>query len=208
MSSIIMIRRIRAVSKEKVSGQRVGEFAERISENWRNTVESIMKVAADCATAKENFTRSEKLELLELLPFGETMFSKLASIGGDRRLKEHQKLLPPSISTMYLIQNMSDEKLEAAVMEGVLRPDVTRKAFEDWTRVKDVRPVRSTPSLELPLALYCLYSEKLLRAEQHVQVENAVISLADGQGMKAAIFTGESLLAQLKAFFGERPKTT
>src|SRR6266480_8165842 len=144
----------------KGTGQKVAEYAERISGNWQKAVGSIFKVAADCAAAKNELTRSERLELLERLPFGESMFSKLASIGADNRLNEHQELLPPSISTLYLIQNMSNEQLEAAVTEGALRPDVTRDDLEEWTRGKNDRPARSKSSdLELPAGLYCVYSE-------------------------------------------------
>lgn len=195
--------RTKTASTEKGSGQKVTEYAERISANWQNTVASILKVAADCFAAKNAFSPSEKRELIDRLPFGESMFSKLASIGADSRLSEHQKLLPPSISTMDLIRKLSDEQFEAAVTEGALKPDATRDEFQAWTEGMADRPTRSKSSdLELPLALYCVYPEELLDAEQHTQVRNAVVEMADNQGLKAAIFTGENLIAQLKAFFG------
>ncbi|MGZ4862189.1 MAG: hypothetical protein ACXV2E_05345 [Halobacteriota archaeon] len=190
-------RPTKTASLEKASGQKVTEYAERISANWQKSTDAILKVAADCAAAKNDLTRSEKRDLFERLPFGESMFSKLASIGNDTRLFEHKELMPPSISTMYQIHELSDEQFETAKTEKVLRPDVTRDKVQEWTLGKTDKPARNK------LALYCVYPEKLLDAELHVQVRDAVIDMAEGQGLKAAIFTGENLIAQLKAFFAE-----
>jgi hypothetical protein len=109
-------------SKRSASGQKVAEYAERISQGWQKTVGSIWSVAEDCFVAKNDFTASEKRDLIARLPFGESMFSKLASIGGDKRLKEHRELLPPSISTMDLLRKMSDEKFEIVRTKGLLKP--------------------------------------------------------------------------------------
>src|SRR5437899_5769510 len=72
---------------------KVAQYAERISANWHSTTASIMKVAEDCYSAREELSVPEKHDLIQRLPFGESMFSKLASIGGDERLKVNQKLL-------------------------------------------------------------------------------------------------------------------
>lgn len=113
------------------SGDKVAAFADRISSNWQDTLDGIIRVAADCAAAKNELSRSEKRDLLERLPFGESMFSKLAAIGDDRRLMKHQEPLPPSISTLYVLHKLSDEQFEAAVTEGTLKPDVTREDLQE-----------------------------------------------------------------------------
>jgi hypothetical protein len=198
-------KRTKTPSTETGSGQKVTEYAERISANWQKSTDSILQVAADCAAARNELTAPEKRELMERLPFGESMFSKLASIGNDTRLYEHKKLMPPSISTMYQIQELSDEQFETAKTEKVLRPDVTRDKVQEWTLGKTDKPARSKLNdLELPLALYCVYPEQLLDAEQHARVWGAVVEMAESQGLKAASFTGESLIAQLKAFFSKK----
>jgi hypothetical protein len=104
-----------------------------------------------------------------------------------------------------LIQELSDEQFQAAVTAKALRPEVTRDQFKTWTLEKTDKPARNKSSnLELPLALYCVYSKKLLRGEQHVQVQNTFVSMARDVGAKAVIFTGENLIAQLKAFFSKQ----
>jgi hypothetical protein len=201
-------KRTKTPSTEKGSG-RVIEYAERISENWQNSIACILKVATDCAAAKNNFPLSEKRELIERLPFGESMFSKLASIGEDSRLYEHQEFLPPSISTLHLIRRLSDEQFQAAKAEKILRTDVTRDKFQKWTLEKADKPARIRSSEpEFPLALYCVYPEELLVAEQHIHVRSAVVEMAENQGLKVAIFTGENLIAELKAFFSKKAETS
>lgn len=189
----------------KAAGKSVVEYAERISVNWHNTTASIMKVAADCYSAKTELSSSEKQDLLERLPFGGSMFSKLASIGGDKKLSENQKLLPPSISTIDLIRKLSPEQFETAKIEKVLKPNVTRDEIEEWTRSKADSPARTKDSdPELPSALYCIYPEQLLDAEQHAALWGTVVERAESHGMKAAHFTGENLISQLKAFFTKK----
>lgn len=188
----------------KTAGRTVIEYAERISVNWHNTTASIMKVAADCYSAKTELSSFEKHDLIERLPFGESMFSKLASIGGDKKLSENQRLLPPSISTIDLIRKLSPEQFETAKIEKVLKPNVTRDEIEEWTRSKADNPARTKASgPEMPLALYCIYPEQLLDAEQHAKVWGTVLQMAESHGMKAANFTGENLISQIKAFFSK-----
>jgi hypothetical protein len=186
-------------------GKTVIEYAERISTNWHNTTASIIKVAADCYSARTNLSVSEKRDLIERLPFGESMFSKLASIGEDKRLQEHQKLLPPSISTIDLLRKLTPEQFEIAKDEKVVRPDVTRDEIVEWKQrngEKQNRPSVNHP--EFPLALYCIYPEQLQDAEQHAKVWSAVVEMAESQGLKAANFTGENLIGQIKGFFSKK----
>jgi hypothetical protein len=185
----------------KAGEEKIAQYAKRISAKWHSTTASIMMVAEECYSAREELEdASEKRDLIRRLPFGESMFSKLASIGGDKRLKENQALLSPSISTIDLIRKLPDDKFELAKKEKVL--GVTRDEMEEWIRSKTEKPARRQISApELPSALYCVYPEQLLDAEQHAKVWSAVIEMAESQGLKAARFTGENLVNQIKTFF-------
>ena len=194
-----------AASKKNASERKVSDYAKRISENWRKSVGSIWSVAEDCLVAKNEFTASEKQDLIARLPFGESMFSKLASIGGDKRLKAHRDILPPSISTMDILRKLSDAQFEIARTKGLV--GATREDVKQWTRGNNEKSARKTSrDLELPLALYCVYPEKLLDEDQHKQINRAIVSMAESEGLKAAVFTGENLIAQLKDFFSTVPK--
>lgn len=139
-------------SKRSASEQKVAEYAERISQGWQKTVGSIWNVAEDCFFAKKDFTASEKRDLIARLPFGESMFSKLASIGGDKRLKEHRDTLPPSISTMDILRKLSDEQFEIARTKGLV--GATREDVKRWTQGNNEKSARKTSrDLELPVAL-------------------------------------------------------
>lgn len=182
----------------KAGEAKVAQYAERISANWHSSTASIMKVADDCYSAREELCTSEKHDLIKRLPFGESVFSKLASIGGDKRLKANQTLLSPSISTIDLIRK--HEQFELAKAEKVL--GLTRDQVKEWIQTKATRPVqRPISTSELPLALYCIYPKQLLDAEQHAKAWSAVLEMAESQGLEAAHFTGENIIGQLKAHF-------
>lgn len=101
------------------ANDRVSVFSIRINSNWQDTVESIRRMAEACAEANETLTSSEK-ELFALLPFSQPQFSKLATISSNKCLadKTLQKLLPASISTMYELAKLSDDKLQSAICQG------------------------------------------------------------------------------------------
>jgi hypothetical protein len=189
-------------SNAKAGEGKVAQYAERISAKWYRTTATIFEVSTDCFAAREELSVLERHALIERLPFGASMFSKLASIGGDDRLKKNQKLLPPSISTIDLFRKLSDEQFENAKTEKMLRPDATRDQVEEWKRSKTKKTVRrQVTAPELPSALYCVYPEQLLDAEQHAKLWSAVVEMAESQGLKAATFTGENLIGQIKTFF-------
>jgi hypothetical protein len=177
----------------------VERYAIQINENWQKSKEGIFRVAKDCAAAKKSLTVSEKQALYALLPFSQSMFSRLAGIGDDERLTEHESRLPPSISTMYILHNLKDDQLQAAVSEGVLE---RREDLVKWIRHKAGKsPSTKNDRPELPSQLFCIYAEIPLSPEQHVALERRVVQLAEEEGLKASICTGENLSSWLKSTF-------
>jgi hypothetical protein len=81
----------------------VASYAEPIGESWRRSVEAIVEVARLCVEASERLTPQERGELIERLPFSETVFSKLTKIGKNGRFQtpKFQRLLPPHYTIMY-----------------------------------------------------------------------------------------------------------
>lgn len=197
------------VSLKGGAGKTVIEYAERISANWHKSTDNIMKVADDCYSAREEFKDfpTDKHDLIKRLPFGDSEFSKLASIGGDKRLKANQTLLSPSISTIDLIRKLPDEKFELAKKEKVF--GLTRDQVKEWIRSKTRKHAqRPSSAAELPLALYCIYPKQLLDPQQHAKVWSVVVEMAESQGLEAAHFTGENIIGQLKAHFTNKAVAT
>jgi hypothetical protein len=183
---------------------RVAKLSRRIRDNFHDAVESIYEVARACAEASHVLTLSEKKSLLEELPFSEATFSKYVQIGADERFADEmvRRLLPPSFSTIYEIRALSDERFREAISTGVINPDLKRAKLQRWTKSGPDHNTRNSCLSIRPGELYCLYSETTLPVDQQSEVKEKMVALADDHGLKAATFTGESLLAEVKKLLG------
>lgn len=114
----------------------VRAFAETISASWRRALGEILAVAGYCAEADAKLTPEQKKELIDLLPFGPSAFSKLVTISKDDRLRrpEIQKLLPPHYTTLHLITTLDEDELSAAVADNVIHAEVKRGTLEKWRK--------------------------------------------------------------------------
>jgi hypothetical protein len=112
----------------------VESYAVRIDDGWRRVTQGVMKVAQLCFEASERLTATQKKELFQQLPFKQAAFSKLSRIGKDTRLHEPEvvRLLPPHYSIVYMLTKLTDDKLEAAINEGVINPDMKRADLQKW----------------------------------------------------------------------------
>jgi hypothetical protein len=112
----------------------VASYASEIGENWQRGVDAFMTVARLCAEASAQMTPAERAELVKLLPFGDSAFSKFAQIGNDERLSapELRRLLPPHYTTTYAITLLSDQELRDAIADKVIRPDMNRAELQKW----------------------------------------------------------------------------
>jgi len=187
-----------AISNE----DRIAIIAERIRSNWQKSLDGIRKVAAACAEARD-FNAVEKDRLIKQLPFSASMFSKLASIGGDERLMSatYDDALPPSISTLYELKQMDDDKFKAAISKVANGGPLTRYQLLKLKGVSSNNSRNSSPSIQL-CELFCLYSETPLPADQRSEVKEKMVRYAEDHGLKAADFTGENLLSEVKKLLG------
>lgn len=173
-----------------------------IKENWRKSVSCILTVAKECAKAKASLNEEQKKELYLLLPFKSAMFSKLATIGENSRLLEQQTKLPVSISTIYEIAKLPDDRFEEAIKAEVLKPGIRREDIKDWLKRK--APAQPKAAMKLPWGMYILYSDSPLEDEQHTALRKSIVELAEAQGLKADTFTGENLLAKIKRHWSKK----
>src|ERR1022692_2079063 len=92
-------------------------YANKIQSHWSRATKSIMEAAKLCAEANEVLSTTEKRALWKKLPFGESTFSKLATIGAHPRLNSAgvEKLLPPSLSTIHLATQLTEKQLDRAI---------------------------------------------------------------------------------------------
>jgi hypothetical protein len=125
----------------------VASYAASIGGSWRRAVEAIMEVARLCLDASERLTAPERQELVDKLPFGQSVFSKLITIGKNERLQapEVQRLLPPHYTIVYSLATLHKYDLDQAIAARVVCPDMTRFDLEKWIRAN-----RATRSPEPP----------------------------------------------------------
>ncbi|MCK1586930.1 hypothetical protein [Bradyrhizobium sp. 169] len=202
------------IEQTSSSSERVAGYATRICQNWRKTVEGILDVGKDCAAAKDELTESEKRELYANLPFGESMLSKLATIGEDStRLFAHREFLPSSISTLYLLCRLPNDRFELAFAEGLVRPDVTRDDVEKWTSesnsedepeavsIADDEPKAiSQEKRPVPARLYCLIADEMPTDEQHSHYETELLRCAEELDLKFQTFPGENWASEFQEY--------
>ena len=105
----------------------VDGFARRIGTSWHKTTEGIMEAARHCADADDQLTPAAKSALLARLPFGRSMFSKLAKVGRDPRLGRVLDRLPASVSTIYELTLFDDAKFDAAREDGTIHRGLLRR---------------------------------------------------------------------------------
>jgi len=116
---------------------RVTEYVDKIIKYWRKAAD-ISAVAGLCAGANKELSRKEKKEFYSGLPFGRTVFCKLARIGSDPRLHQEgiDTLLPANYSMQYEITKLTDEELQAAIDQNIIHTRAKRADLLDWIRAR------------------------------------------------------------------------
>jgi hypothetical protein len=114
----------------------VDDYVKAVWAHWGRSVESLLNVGRVCSRAQEDKKlKPEKLgEIQAKMPFRRANFSKWVQIGKDERLNkpEIQRLLPPRYTTLYVITTLTDDELQLAVEENVIRSETTREAVVAW----------------------------------------------------------------------------
>ncbi len=113
----------------------LSDYAQAINSSWTKTLEGILETARLCAEANAELEPKAKATLLGQLSFKHATFSKLAKIGKDNRLYEHdiREHLPPNYSTPYAVTKLDEKQLQGAVDSGALHPEAGRADIEALT---------------------------------------------------------------------------
>jgi hypothetical protein len=112
----------------------VEHLAAEITEYWMTSVTSILMVCKLCAEVAGKLDPLQRRELIDRLPFKESMFSKLASIGKNQALLDVnvQMHLPASWSIIYQLKDLTHEEAQRAISAKVLTPETTRAELNNW----------------------------------------------------------------------------
>ena len=113
-------------------------FVERIDQNWRASVDSVMKVAQLCAQAKGALRPPQQKQLLQKTKLERSVFSKLAKIGADPRIEKLWRAdkLPRVWATAHELTMFTDEELAASEAAGIVHPGATRREIKAWRNAR------------------------------------------------------------------------
>jgi len=109
------------------------DWAVRITECWRSSVEAIIRAGQLLISAKAALPHGEFGAMCARdLPFSDNTAQRLMAIARDGRLSNpaHVQLLPASWGTLYELTKLSDEEFTSAVAQQVIRPDMLRGEAE------------------------------------------------------------------------------
>ena len=134
------------------------------------------------------------------------VFSKVLTIGRDKRLDGHIKDLPDSYSAIYAFSLLTDPEFTAAVKEGILNSTASVRFISDWTKTHRLHGNAVVDEISIVLT-----TKKSLGEEKTEELINALktsaasfgASIRIGSGTKSEVIAGEregtadTLLAEL-----------
>lgn len=154
---------------------RAEQWADRICAQLGKTVESIFEVGRLLVKAKADLTHGEWLRMFDegLLPFKKSWAEMFMAVAKNQLLNSHDRgNLPPVVGTLYELSTVPDADLRNAFRDGLITPDMPRKAVMALFRqpIRDARPPKP-----LPLGTFrLLYADPPWRYE-HVETESRAI---------------------------------
>lgn len=122
------------------------DWAAQISAAWRSSVSGIIETGRLIAAAKAALPHGDFTIMVgEALPFTARTAQRLMAIGADERLSNPTRvsLLPPNWGTLYELTKLDDERLEAEIAAGTIRPDMERREIAQAVK-RDRRDARET----------------------------------------------------------------
>jgi len=156
---------------------RAEQWADRICTQLGKSVESIIDVGRLLVKAKADLVHGEWLRMFNdsLVPFTISTAQRLMKIAAHPQLSNtaHVQHLPPSWGTLYELTKVEPTRLKNAFRDGVITPDMPRKAVQDLV-VRDQRRDERQPT-PIPAGVFrLLYADPPWRYE-HVETESRAI---------------------------------
>lgn len=105
----------------------IEDYASRITQKWRNSVESIIDTGKLLLESSQNLSPKEFQTLVEQLPMSFTTIQKLISIGQNNYLEKQVKHLPPHWTTIYEISTLDKGVIEEGISTGFIHPSSSSK---------------------------------------------------------------------------------
>jgi N6-adenosine-specific RNA methylase IME4 len=115
-------------------------WASHISTCWRATFEGILETGRLLIAAKEALPHGEFGPMVTNdLHFDKRMVERLMTIARDQRISNasNSPFLPPVWTTLYDLTSLDDDRFEAGIKNGTIRPDMTAKDIAPYLGKKN-----------------------------------------------------------------------
>lgn len=113
------------------------DWATRIAERWRASVEAILEVGRLLVEAKASLPHGQFGAMVDNdLPFNARTAQRLMAIASDGRIANatHVSYLPASWGTLYELTLISDEEFDRGIAQNIIRPDMERREIAERLR--------------------------------------------------------------------------
>lgn len=156
---------------------RAEQMASEICAQLGKSVEAIIQTGRLLLKAKEILAHGEWCRMFDerLVPFGVRSAQRLMKIASHPQLSNatHVSYLPPSWGTLYELTKADDLRLKNALHDGLITPDMSRKAVQELV----VRDQKRAERIARPIVagtFRLLYVDPPWRYE-HVETESRAI---------------------------------
>jgi N6-adenosine-specific RNA methylase IME4 len=131
------------------------EWADKITESWRDTVNGIIETGKLILAAKLDLAHGQFGAMIALaLPFTSRTAQRLMKIASDHRLIEdgNVRYLPADWYTLYQITRLNDETFDARIEDGTINPGMGQRDIAKVVKLEK-RAAREKKLAEKILAL-------------------------------------------------------
>ena len=113
--------------EQQVSATKVDAYQRKIRTAWQKTIDGILETASLIADANETLNTQEWNQLVQDLPFGDSVRSMMLGIGNTKRFNSQriQKLLPPNYNILYEYSTLDNDEWKQAIRDGIVDTDVS-----------------------------------------------------------------------------------
>jgi len=126
------------------SGEIVQDYVSRISDKWRNSVQSIIETGQLLLESYQNLSPKEFQTMTDELPMSFTTVQKLITIGQNNYLSKQVNHLPPHWTTIYEISTLEKDVIKDGISSGFIHPSSTSKDIKTFLS----SPEQTTTSTE------------------------------------------------------------
>ena len=104
------------------------------SRGYGESAASVLNTGKRLAEIQEKISADDFRVFRDQVAWHPKVFSKVLTIGRDKRLDGHIKDLPDSYSAIYAFSLLTDPEFTAAVKEGILNSTASVRFISDWTK--------------------------------------------------------------------------